>query len=47
MISKTEINHTSRENTKTEVINEVINEEYRYMPGYGWVTLSDFMSMRD
>lgn len=43
MISKTEINHTSRENTKTEVINE----EYRYMPGYGWITLSDFMSMRD
>lgn len=35
--------------TQSSQIHEkrVPQEEYRYKPGYGWVSLKDFMFMRD
>ena len=23
------------------------NDEYRYMPGYGWITLADYLAMKE
>ena len=41
MHSKTEFANAHADDKKT---NEA---EYRYMPGYGWISLSDFIAMRD